>query len=53
MTIHYLTVLCVSTTEHVYDNSLPDSSVCVYTIYIYIQNMYLTILGTAPDIYLG
>ena len=48
MTIHYLTVLCVSTTEHAYDISLPDSfCVCL------LQNMYLTTLGIVPDIYLG
>ena len=29
ITFHYLTVLCVSATEHVYDISLPDSVVCV------------------------
>ena len=49
MTFHYgLTVLCVYTTVHVYDISLPDSF-CVSTT----ERVPITILGIVPDIYLG
>ena len=35
MTFHYLTVLCMSTTGHVYDISLPDSLCMSTTGHVY------------------